>query len=90
MGKVKTIDFHNREALKELTKSILMMKYKVKCWDVPENYLVPCFTMRQNYILWIGSNLISKSRLDIAKGIDMYCFAEIIYIVELEQVVFSL
>ena len=66
-----TIDFKNREALKQLTTSILMDKYKIKYWNVPENYLIPAYTMRFNYIKW-AANLLSED-IDLPKVIDMYC-----------------
>lgn len=81
-GKV-TIDFSDRNALKQLTKSILMQKYSIKYWDLPENYLIPSFTMRYNYLKWCY-NLINKK---LAKVIDMYFYTNYKK-VEWEQIVF--
>ncbi len=71
-----TINFADRSALKELTRSILMQRYQIKYWDVPEDYLVPCFTMRLNYLKWVASLLGETT--EVVRGLDMYFFLPLI------------
>ena len=74
---VSTIDWKDPQALKELTKAILIIKFHLKYWDIPSNFLCPAIPSRLNYIEWI-SKLINPSKNSI-KGLDIGTGASLIY-----------
>lgn len=47
-----TINFRDANALRQLTKVLLLEDYGI-VWDLPERYLVPPVTNRANYVHWI-------------------------------------
>lgn len=50
---VSTIDWKDPLALKELTKAILLHKFRINYWDIPRNFLCPTIPSRLNYLEWI-------------------------------------
>jgi 23S rRNA (adenine1618-N6)-methyltransferase len=49
-----TVDWKDEEAITELTKAILLIKFNVEHYDIPKNYLVPRIPQRLQYIDWIA------------------------------------
>lgn len=50
----ETINFHDPKAVKMLNKALLAHHYKIKNWDIPENYLCPPIPGRADYIYHIA------------------------------------
>lgn len=66
------INWKNPEAVRELTKTLLLHDFNLK-WDIPLNRLCPPVTNRANYIHWINDLLTMESRKsNEILGIDMY------------------
>ena len=65
---IETIDFSNPEAVKALNKSLLITYYKVKNWDIPDNYLCPPIPGRADYIHSVADLLASCNNGVIPEG----------------------
>ena len=65
---IETIDFSNPEAVKALNKSLLITYYKVKNWDIPDNYLCPPIPGRADYIHSVADLLASCNDGVIPEG----------------------
>ncbi len=64
----QTIDFSNPDAVKSLNKSILMMDYDLKNWNLPKDYLCPPIPGRVDYILYVADLLATKNNNIIPEG----------------------
>ena len=64
----QTIDFSNPDAVKSLNKSILMLNYGIKYYDLPKNYLCPPIPGRVDYILYLADLLASNNKNIIPQG----------------------
>ncbi len=64
----QTIDFSNPDAVKSLNKSILMLDYGIKNWDLPKNYLCPPIPGRADYIHYLADLLATKNNNIIPLG----------------------
>lgn len=58
---VSIIDWKDPQALKELTKAILLYKFHLKFWDIPSNFLCPTVPSRVSYVEWIHGLLAEKN-----------------------------
>ncbi len=58
---IQTIDFSNPDSVKSLNKSILMMDYDLKNWDLPKHYLCPPIPGRVDYIHYLADLLATKN-----------------------------
>ena len=75
-----SIDFANPEAVKALNTALLINKYGIKNWDIPNGYLCPPIPGRADYIHYI-SDLITENNIttDKIKCIDIGTGANCIY-----------
>ena len=64
----QTIDFSNPDAVKSLNKSILMLNYGIKYYDLPKDYLCPPIPGRVDYILYLADLLASNNKNIIPQG----------------------
>lgn len=79
---VSTIDWKDQEAVKELTKAILLIKFKLVYWNIPSNFLCPTIPSRINYLEWINTLLLKTlktSEIQNINGIDIGTGASLIY-----------
>jgi 23S rRNA (adenine1618-N6)-methyltransferase len=63
-----TIDFSDPDAVKALNKALLISKYKITNWDIPENYLCPPIPGRVDYIHYAADLLASTNNGIIPNG----------------------
>ncbi len=63
-----TLDFSNPNAVKSLNKSILMLDYDIKNWDLPKDYLCPPIPGRVDYIHYLADLLATKNNNIIPEG----------------------
>ncbi len=80
--KVKSIDFANPEAVKQLNKALLKHFYGIAQWDIPKNYLCPPIPGRADYIHYIADLLAeSNGRIfpSAVKVLDIGTGANCIY-----------
>jgi 23S rRNA (adenine1618-N6)-methyltransferase len=77
-----SINWKNKNAVKELCRTLLKHDFKIDYWDIPEGFLIPSITSRCNYICWIHDLLqeseLLNSKIKI-KGLDIGTGANIIY-----------
>lgn len=78
-----SINWKDRNALKELTRTLLIEDFNLSYWDIPDGYLIPSITSRCNYIHWI-KDLLNSDEFDLDKnekiiGIDIGTGANCIY-----------
>ena len=66
--KTQTIDFSNPEAVLSLNKTILMLDYGIKNWNLPQNYLCPPIPGRVDYIHYLADLLATKNNNIIPEG----------------------
>jgi 23S rRNA (adenine1618-N6)-methyltransferase len=71
-----SINWKNKDAVKELCKTLLKEDFKIEYWDIPDGYLIPTITSRLNYLYWIKDLLQDSKRFD---GIDIGTGANLIY-----------
>jgi len=77
---VSVIDWKDPQALRELTKAILIHKFQIKYWELPSKFLCPTIPSRINYLEWIDSLLKNeKKNADFVKGLDIGTGASLIY-----------
>jgi len=69
----ESIDFFNPQAVKALNKSLLIHHYKLKDWDIPDNYLCPPIPGRADYLHYIADVLKEKNNGKIPQGKDIKC-----------------
>ncbi|MEN8765703.1 MAG: 23S rRNA (adenine(1618)-N(6))-methyltransferase RlmF [Wenyingzhuangia sp.] len=70
----KTIRFEDKEAVKALNKAILLLHYRLRYWEIPENNLCPPIPGRLDYLLHIDELLANKKNihlLDIGTGANL-------------------
>ncbi|HWW40560.1 RlmF-related methyltransferase, partial [Pedobacter sp.] len=53
----ESIDFADASAVKMLNKALLAQYYRIKHWDIPENYLCPPIPGRADYIHYLADLL---------------------------------
>jgi U6 snRNA m6A methyltransferase len=68
-GKVK-IDFKNEQALRSLTRCLLLKDFGLDV-ELPPDKLVPTLPLRLNYILWLEDIFIALGRSGCIAGIDI-------------------
>ena len=66
----ESIDFFNPKAVKTLNKALLLHFYKIKSWDIPDNYLCPPIPGRADYIHY-AADLLSSQK--IISGANIKC-----------------
>ncbi|XP_061399924.1 U6 small nuclear RNA (adenine-(43)-N(6))-methyltransferase [Musca vetustissima] len=76
-GKVH-IDYKNEQALRALTKTLLLEYFKLDVEFAPGS-LIPTLPLRLNYILWLEDLLTDRSCNSTVKGIDIGCGSSCIY-----------
>ena len=64
----ETIDFSNPEAVQALNKALLISKYDIQNWDIPDNYLCPPIPGRADYIHYLADLLASTNNGIIPEG----------------------
>ena len=77
-----SINWKNKQAVKELCQTLLKHDFKLDYWDIPDGFLIPSMTSRCNYINWIHDLLEESHCLEISKninGIDIGTGANCIY-----------
>ncbi len=74
----KSIDFADANAVLHLNKGILKHHYRLKDWNIPEDYLCPPIPGRADYIHHIA-DLISHKGADDIRGLDIGVGANCIY-----------
>ena len=80
----ETIDFSNPKAVRALNKALLHTYYKIKNWDIPQDYLCPPIPGRADYIHYIA-DLLAESNNGIiptgneVEGLDIGVGANCIY-----------
>ena len=80
----ETINFHDPQAVKMLNKALLAYHYKIKNWDIPENYLCPPIPGRADYIYHIADFLGGNNYREIPEitcldiGVGSSCIFPII------------
>jgi len=77
-----SINWKNKNAVKELCRTLLKHDFKIDYWDIPEGFLIPSITSRCNYICWIHDLLEESEMLNSKipiKGLDIGTGANIIY-----------
>lgn len=65
---IETIDFSNPEAVKTLNKTLLILNYDIKNWDIPSGYLCPPIPGRADYIHYIADLLATTSNGVVPEG----------------------
>lgn len=78
-----TIDFSDPKAVRALNTALLQVDYKLRYWDLLEDYLCPAVPGRADYILhikdyWLSHNR-SKKPVSSVRMIDLGCGANLIY-----------
>ncbi|HEX2900793.1 MAG TPA: 23S rRNA (adenine(1618)-N(6))-methyltransferase RlmF [Bacteroidia bacterium] len=63
-----TIDFADPEAVKALNRSLLMLHYGIKLWDIPKGYLCPPIPSRADYIHHVADLLAESNGGIIPEG----------------------
>jgi len=48
-----TIDWRSEDAITCLTTAIMIVNFKLRCYNLPKNYLVPRIPQREAYLDWI-------------------------------------
>ena len=48
-----SIKWSDKDALKELNRTLLKKDFSINYWDIPDGNLIPTITSRLNYICWI-------------------------------------
>jgi 23S rRNA (adenine1618-N6)-methyltransferase len=56
-----TINFNDVNAVKALNLALLVQYYKIKYWDIPQNYLCPPIPGRVDYIHYLADLLAEKN-----------------------------
>ncbi len=77
-----SIDFSNSKAVFALNKALLAYFYKIKTWDLPENYLCPAIPGRADYIHYLADLLAKNNNNKIPskiKALDIGIGANCIY-----------
>lgn len=73
----ESIDFFNPMAVKELNKALLMHFYRIRYWDIPEDYLVPPIPGRADYLHYaadlMSGNYPKKTTDEIPRGTQIRC-----------------
>ena len=64
----ESIDFFNPDAVRMLNKALLKHFYRIKFWDIPENYLCPPIPGRADYIHHISDVLASINNDKVPTG----------------------
>ena len=64
----ESIDFFNPQAVRALNKALLQHFYKIKYWDIPQNYLCPPIPGRADYIHHAADLLGSLANGKIPQG----------------------
>lgn len=72
-----SIDWKDKDALRELTRCLLIKDFHLVYWDIPDGFLIPTITSRCNYINWIH-DLVSDQGKSI-RGVDIGTGANCIY-----------
>jgi 23S rRNA (adenine1618-N6)-methyltransferase len=77
-----SINWKNKEAVKELCKCLLKNDFRLNYWDIPDGFLIPSITSKCNYINWIDDlldeiNIVNKKHIN--KGLDIGTGANCIY-----------
>lgn len=80
----KSIDFSDPISVVELNKAILLLNYKLKYWEIPENTLCPAIPGRAEYIHFMADLLSKSYGKKIPKGsnikvLDVGTGASVIY-----------
>ncbi len=52
-----SIKWSDKNALKELNRTLLKKDFDIDYWDIPDGFLIPTITSRLNYICWVKSLL---------------------------------
>lgn len=65
---IKSIDFSNPDAVKELNKTLLQTHYDVQNWNIPKDYLCPPIPGRADYIHYIADLLATSNKGVIPEG----------------------
>lgn len=80
-----SINYHDRNAVKCLTRCILLHLYNIKGWTVPDGSLIPPVPTRENYIHHIADLIGCQQSIDnnsnriVVKGIDIGIGGNAIY-----------
>ncbi len=69
----ESIDFFNPDAVKMLNTALLKHYYKIKFWDIPDNYLIPPIPGRADYIHYVADLLGGSSDSKIKTGDSIRC-----------------
>jgi len=69
----ESIDFFNPEAVKALNKALLLHHYKIKDWDLPDDYLCPPIPSRADYIHYMADLLALSNNGKIPRGNKVLC-----------------
>jgi 23S rRNA (adenine1618-N6)-methyltransferase len=64
----ESIDFADPRAVKTLNKALLAQYYRIKHWDIPENYLCPPIPGRADYIHYLADLLAASNHGVIPTG----------------------
>jgi 23S rRNA (adenine1618-N6)-methyltransferase len=63
-----TIDFADAAAVKVLNRSLLMLQYGIKLWDIPPGYLCPPIPSRADYIHHVADLLAASNAGKVPEG----------------------
>jgi 23S rRNA (adenine1618-N6)-methyltransferase len=78
-----SINWKDKNASKELTRTLLLEDFNLNYWDIPDGYLIPSITSRCNYIHWIKDLLeleeFQLNEKDKIIGLDIGTGANCIY-----------
>ncbi|AJA44695.1 23S rRNA (adenine(1618)-N(6))-methyltransferase RlmF [Frischella perrara] len=63
-----SIDYANPKAVKLLNKALLLQSYRIKFWDIPDDYLCPPIPGRADYIHYLADLLAMDNYNRIPQG----------------------
>ena len=69
-----SIDFFNSKAVVALNRALLKVHYRIKNWNIPENFLCPPIPGRADYIHYLADLLAAENSGIVPKGNTINCF----------------